>query len=390
MSQYIKISNQIINDFKKQGVPGLKRLGLYAITQTFLSIPGFETPNGGLKNAIIQHCEDSNYTVTKYINVLMEDGYLKRSRLSVSVDKFKDYYLLLNEKDVSVIPTKYIQRNKLQEYLDAHPVCFCEVTNKYMPISRNMIMDANLSLAEKGLYIVLAKFMSLRDRFDLLNNPYITREEYSQYYFTKEMVRKSCGGQYHAFNRVWRGLKYKGYFKGERYYCGVCLNNRTWYYLAGYESKLDKPTATLPPKKNDKDDNDRLKKIKKDILKDDEVPQVELSYNGLNKFFQETLLKRLSPAFKNNSLANDFVQIMIDTILRKKDVRFGKKTFSFKKIVKSYLTMNVVYFENALRIYQTRTSHCHPLRTARKLLYSCSPYMSYQPYFLYYQNLAYN
>lgn len=139
-----------------------------------------------------------------------------------------------------------------------------------------------------------------------------------------------------------------------------------------------------------------MKKIRKDILQDEEVPQVELSRKGLNKFFEETLLKKLSPAFKGNSLAIDFIQVMIDTILRKKNVCFGKKTISFKDIVKAYLTMNVVYFENAMRMFQTRTSHSHPLQTARALLYDCSDYMScrgsmlYTSTFLYTQNLAYN
>ena len=180
------------------GFASVGDLALYAMIGTVLSNPSFTSANGGLQNLLLRHTRNRYFSLHGAFRRLCNTGYLLRTRISEGKNCFHDYYKLAHTKNAfanqSCSCLSYAEgsafRASYRPYLPPR--------EDYTEVSVPMLMDPSLSLAAKGLYIVIARYLRLRNY-----RPEIV--------LTKGMLQSVCGMGTNAFDRIFRELRRTGY-----------------------------------------------------------------------------------------------------------------------------------------------------------------------------------
>ncbi len=169
---FVRISNQHIRFTQKRdskalyGFSSLSVLGLYAMLSALLSNPAFETASGGMQRLLSAHCKNGAFSLTGALRSLRADGYLCRTRIATAQNRFSDYYDLSETKGrpqtsgMSPIGVRNLTTQQASAYL-ASRVPFSPPTEDFTMVSMPMLLDARLSLAAKGLYAVIARYLRL-------------------------------------------------------------------------------------------------------------------------------------------------------------------------------------------------------------------------------------
>ncbi len=150
------------------GFSSLSALGLYALLSALLSNPAFETASGGMQKLLSAHCKNGVFSLTGTLRALRRDGYLRRTRIPVGTNRFSDYYDLSETKqktdtaavDTAVIGVRNLTVKEANAYLRARTP-FVPPVDDFTKVSVPMLLDPRLSLAAKGLYTVIARYLRL-------------------------------------------------------------------------------------------------------------------------------------------------------------------------------------------------------------------------------------
>lgn len=183
---------------EEYGFSSIGDLALYAMIGTVLSNPSFTYANGGLQNLLLHHTKNRYFSLHGAFRRLSTTGYLLRTRIPEGKNCFRDYYRLAHTKkeftDLSDCCLSYPEgtefRTSYRPYVPPR--------EDYTEVSIPMLMDPSLSLAAKGLYIVVSRYLRLRHY-----RPEIV--------LTKDMLRAVCGMGSNAFDRIFRELREAGY-----------------------------------------------------------------------------------------------------------------------------------------------------------------------------------
>lgn len=198
MSAFIRMDNQIIRR-RAEGISTLDDVGLYAMLSAFLSIPNFKTPNGGLQAALAKHCRNGRHTIHNAWLHLSQAGYLKRVRLPDAQFCLRDIYTLHATPDNSTPPVRYATwKDSSSIWRDSH--VFLPPMEHYTPVSTAALMDADLSLAAKGLYAMIRQRLLLSSRVSGVT-------------INREGLRRSSGLGECAFRKIWKELRQSGYLQ---------------------------------------------------------------------------------------------------------------------------------------------------------------------------------
>ena len=184
--QFVKISNRLIRNWTKEG--NLERLGAYSLLSYFLQLP--HAPRGGIRNAMYLHTSDGMYTVNHCMHDLQESGFLLRNRL-VNGQQFTDCYLLREETEGEV------DRNSIRA------TKVCSPTSDFVMAPLSVLMDEQISLAAKGLYLCI------RRQVDMMQHGV-------EIHLTKKYLRAACHKGEQSFDRIWNQLKNGGYLSLQR------------------------------------------------------------------------------------------------------------------------------------------------------------------------------
>ena len=199
--QFLRLSNNIL----RRKEPGLNRLadvGLYALLSTYLSIPSFRTPNGGMRKAIAKHCRNGRHSRDAAWRHLYLAGFLKRNRYSDGNGNLKDLYTLLPCADHSIPPRNFLKVTDGRAALAARlPLQLPR--NNYTPISYRALQDPRLSLETKGLYALLCYHIEIAKNSSL-------------FLVSREHLLETSGVGSCAFRRMWNELKTYGYLQIQR------------------------------------------------------------------------------------------------------------------------------------------------------------------------------
>lgn len=183
------------------GFSSLGDLALYAMIGTVLSNPSFTYANGGLQNLLLRHTKNRYFSLHGAFRRLCAAGYLVRTRIPEGTNCFHDYYTLAQ----SAPETGHEDTHAAHCLTAAQGRAFRASYQPFLPpnedyteISAPMLMDPNLSLGAKGLYIVIARYLRLQAyKPDLV--------------LSKDMLRSVCREGANAFDRMFRELRSAGY-----------------------------------------------------------------------------------------------------------------------------------------------------------------------------------
>ncbi len=183
------------------GFASLGDLALYAMIGTVLSNPSFTYANGGLQNLLLHHTKNRYFSLHGAIRRLGAAGYLQRTRIPEGKNCFHDYYTLTHTRACCGTDPKAEVRCLTAAEGKAFRAAyrpFNAPTEDYTEVSIPMLMDPALSLAAKGLYIVIARYLRLQSY-----KPDIR--------LSKDMLRAVCHEGANAFDRLFRELRTAGY-----------------------------------------------------------------------------------------------------------------------------------------------------------------------------------
>lgn len=183
------------------GFSSLGDLALYAMIGAVLSNPSFTYAHGGLQHLLLRHTRNRYFSLHHAVRRLTAAGYLRRTRIAEAQNCFHDYYTLSHTAS-AVCKTGdpadcCLSRKDGQAFLSSYRP-FLPPTEDYTEVSIPMLMDPNLSLGAKGLYIVIARYLRLQ-----MYKPEIV--------LSKDMLRAVCREGSNAFDRMFRELRRCGY-----------------------------------------------------------------------------------------------------------------------------------------------------------------------------------
>lgn len=228
--QFLRLSNRIL----RRQEPGLTRLadvGLYALLSTYLSIPSFRTPNGGMRKAIAKHCRNGRHSRDVAWKHLYAAGFLKRSRFPDEKGNLKDLYTLLPCADFTIPPRTTLKITDGRAALAAK-IPMQLPKNNYTSISYQALQDPHLSLETKGLYALLCYHLEVAK-----NSPLFT--------VSREHLLASSGVGACAFRRMWNELKQYGYLQIQRGW-DHASGRISYCYAVEKPSSSDKQKSSLP------------------------------------------------------------------------------------------------------------------------------------------------
>lgn len=199
MKQFIKI-HTIIRPSKAMAT--LAELGLYALISAMLAIPDFESSYGGFKEALKKHCCDGGSAFETAWRALKENGYVKMLRMPLDHNRFCYRYELRSVPDTKTPSILNMTAAAAREYLSRNRELVSIPLKNYTEVSWDMLMDSQLTLAAKGLFILI------RREVDLAKNVKIN--------VLKSNIMKKCREGKYAFNSAWKMLKETGYLLQRR------------------------------------------------------------------------------------------------------------------------------------------------------------------------------
>lgn len=209
---------------------------LYTMVGAYLSIPNFEAPKGGLKRLILNHTAHGLSSVQKVWDALTSAGYLKIRRAPISDNRFSYNYKLLSEPDTKTPALdNYTVARARKEYGNGSPG-YIEPDDQYMTISRDVLLDADLTDNAKWVWVCIRDQKEWYDR-------------HPSKCLTKDAIQIRSGLGADAFRRAWRQLKDAGYLRLRRVYDKERGRIRYDYILSEHKqggSNPDTLSAVLP------------------------------------------------------------------------------------------------------------------------------------------------
>ena len=212
-SAFFRLSNRHISaslhrysaDAKQQsqnpyGFSSLGDLALYAMIGSVLSNPAFTYAYGGLQHLLLRHARNRYFSLHNAVRRLTKAGYLCRTRIPDGKNCFRDYYTLSHTsdtKETDAVSSRCLSCADGAKFRASYQP-FLPPTEDYTEVSIPMLMDPNLSLGAKGLYIVIARYLRLQ-----IYKPEIT--------LSKDMLRAVCKEGSNAFDRMFSELRTHGY-----------------------------------------------------------------------------------------------------------------------------------------------------------------------------------
>ncbi len=291
--QYIKISKNL----KKDLAP--REFILYGMIAAYLSIPNFEATHGGFKKMIYTRTRDGRFKLDNAWRALQDKGYLKMLRFPIGENKFYYRYELRSTPDLSVDAKRNFGISEGRRYLDNAGALYTEPSKNYYIISRDVLLDPNLSFTEKWMWIII------RDQLDLHNKDILKDKNGETLDFVrKDTLRSAAGLRQGKFDRHWHNLKEQGYLHAARFYDAENGVTRAEYSLSSAPFKTPcaasqtakkpvvKPAApavleTTPEIPRDPRTVKAI--IKQNIGYDMLVPQTRLIYDNGFSFSKERL-----------------------------------------------------------------------------------------------------
>jgi len=182
------------------GFSSLGDLALYAMIGSILSNPSFTYAYGGLQHLLLRHTRNRYFSLHNAVRRLNKTGYLCRTRIPDGKNCFRDYYTLSHTSSAAVSDadaSRCLSHAEGAKFRASYQP-FQPPTEDYTEVSIPMLMDPNLSLGAKGLYIVIARYLRLQGY-----RPEII--------LTKDMLRAVCKEGSNAFDRMFRELRSHGY-----------------------------------------------------------------------------------------------------------------------------------------------------------------------------------
>ena len=171
---------------------------LYALTAAYLSIPNFQAPKGGLKSPLMKRSTNGIETFNNNWQSLQRKGYLKLLRISLAHQMFRMRYELRCQPD-DLPPIRTLPKAELTAYLQTNPPMYAAPDTRYLIVSRSMVVDKQLSLEAKWLWIVMYDQLDLFDKGLLTDTtgaplPYVSKDDlFAASGMTKYMFDKACG-----------------------------------------------------------------------------------------------------------------------------------------------------------------------------------------------------
>ncbi|MGM9625924.1 MAG: hypothetical protein ACI3XM_09500 [Eubacteriales bacterium] len=195
------------------GFSSLRDLGLFAMLGAVLSNPAFTYAPGGMQKLLLRHCKNRYYSMHGALRRLQKDGYVIRTRVPLPDKKncFHDYYTLCdkplyrNQEDLDdrAAGTSFGVRNltlsKGASFTASYQP-YLPPTEDFTMISIPMLYDPRLSLAAKGLYAVIARYLRLS-------------AYQKEIVLSKSFLRSMCREGDNAFDRLFRELRQAGYLQ---------------------------------------------------------------------------------------------------------------------------------------------------------------------------------
>ena len=185
--------------FSGWGFASLCDLGLYAMLAAVLSNPSFTYANGGMQQLLLRHTKNRFFSLHNAFRRLQNAGYLIRTRIPEGKNCFRDFYTPLHTADTGAkaARNRCLTASAGAQYRASHQP-FLPPTEDFTMVSIPMLMDPSLSLAAKGLYIVIARYLRLRSYRPSLA-------------LSKDLLRRQCREGANAFDRIFRELRSCGY-----------------------------------------------------------------------------------------------------------------------------------------------------------------------------------
>lgn len=252
MKQFVKIHAMVK---PSAAMDSLSELGLHALISAMLSIPDFEASNGGFKEALKKHCSDGESAFETSWKALKGNGYLKMMRMPLDHNQFSYRYELRNVPDLKTPAVQNMTADDARAYLSKSHSLYTAPQSNYTEVSWQLLMDNRLSLAAKGLYILI------RREIDLARNLRII--------VLKSNIMRKCREGKFAFNTAWKQLKDYDYL----------IQNRVIDPASGkinYEYELDDNPAEMMQKGKTAAEKHLQKKTPEhtaNAVTDDEKPQ---------------------------------------------------------------------------------------------------------------------
>ncbi len=359
MQQFIKIANDKLK--RKSDIPKLADIGAYMILQSFLSVPNFHTPNGGLINAALKHCKNKHYSFINSWNRLKENGFLKRTRLPINKNRFYDHYRLLNSPDLDISSVTNLTASKGKEFISSAVVNFENIDTDYTAVNRNMILDSNLSLQAKGLYAVIQRMLLI--------------EEYSKDIFvTKELIRRICKEGVCAFNHYWKELKSQGYLcVKKQYYDDAAQKTIFKYSLKGGDEVVKEKRSTLH------------RSAKVSSFTPEPQPILSTGYAAFSPAKLKSIIEENIEIDTLLSWADDYkdalyvrkdientVELMIDAIISQRSIKSNDIKISADMLASRLLKINIDSMHLALNNLILRPPKYNPITYILSILYNYS------------------
>lgn len=208
---------------------------LFGMVASYVSVPGYQKTNGGLKKAVRDHVQKSPKIFERAWKGLYQAGYLKRVRMPKQCkieigfgekERFYDFYQLFSSPATDVPSIRYMTIAQGKTFLHRSPAHYQGAVENYTGVSRKVLEDANLKLVDKNLYTLIRKLVLLQSRNENMS-------------LSKEYIRYKSGLNMFKFNHAWRRLKEAGYLVVERSYDHT--NNRTIFL---FSLPMEQPTIS--------------------------------------------------------------------------------------------------------------------------------------------------
>lgn len=351
--QFIKISNDNIRN--RKNILKLSDIGAYMILQTFLSIPDFKTPYGGLFSACLRHCSNGRYSFRSSWKRLKDNGFLKRIRMPLNKNYFTDFYTLLSSPDKTIEAVKNFSAIEGRRFMMNTHINFAQIEDDFTPVNREIIMDESISLQAKGLYAIIQYALALSANIDDI-------------VITKDYIKTFCKEGMCSFNHYWRELKKSGYLFVINQYYDRYLKKTVYKY--GLKNCAINKSCALYEKKS----HSRKKKIKhySDIYTRNELR--EIIEQNVDVELLHDWSKNRTDAYYSSGDIDGTIDIMTDAVLNHNELKYNKKKVSALDLTNRLLNIDYVKLHSALNIFVNNRPKYNPINYLLSLLY-CNSYV---------------
>lgn len=178
----------------------LRELGLYMMLSSVLSNPSFTYAAGGMQHLLQLHCKNKYFSLHATWRTLSKKGFFKRTRIPCGTNCFHDYYTLSDDGAFTADRAEHLSAKEGKDFIGAYTPYLPPHTDFTM-VSREMLMDARLSLAAKGLFALLSRQLRLAAQCSPEHKPEIS----------KRALRALCAEGKNAFDGLFRELRMTGY-----------------------------------------------------------------------------------------------------------------------------------------------------------------------------------